>query len=339
MKKLLLILSGILIPFFLFFVLFVPMGLVLMNSSKLQNRQTKIKNIGLSQDVLRWKSIVEEFAFKNEMGDYVDLILAVMMQESGGKGLDVMQCSEGGFNTKYPKAPNSIIDPVYSIECGIKELRAALKNADVKGPGDIENIKLALQSYNFGPGYIQYARERGGYSEENAKDFSATMAQKMNWSGYGDPLYIDHVLRYCAVYDISNDFSGASERFQGLMKEAIKHEGKRYFLGDIIFENGVPITFDCSNLTQWCYKSIGIDIPRTAQQQYDFMNHIPIEEAVPGDLIFFRNTYPTRDYITHVAIYQGGMEVFHAGDPVGYANINTPYWLDKTVCAGRIKEN
>ncbi len=122
------------------------------------------------------------------------------------------------------------------------------------------------------------------------------------------------------------------------MKEALKQEGKRYFFGDITFKNGVPITFDCSNFTQWCYKSIGINIPRTAQQQYNYMDHIPISEAIPGDLIFFKKTYPTSEFITHVGIYQGNMEIFHAGDPVGFENINTPYWLDHIVCAGRIKE-
>ncbi|EKC70742.1 hypothetical protein OBE_03737, partial [human gut metagenome] len=42
------------------------------------------------------------------IGEYVELIKAIMMQESGGRGLDPMQCSEGSFNTKYPKQPNGI---------------------------------------------------------------------------------------------------------------------------------------------------------------------------------------------------------------------------------------
>lgn len=39
-----------------------------------------------------------------------------MMQESGGKGNDPMQASESGYNTKYPRVPNGITDPEYSIE-------------------------------------------------------------------------------------------------------------------------------------------------------------------------------------------------------------------------------
>ena len=53
----------------------------------------------------------------------MELIKAIMMQESGGRGLDPMQCSEGSFNTKYPKQPNGITDPEYSISCGVQEIK------------------------------------------------------------------------------------------------------------------------------------------------------------------------------------------------------------------------
>ena len=58
--------------------------------------------INLSDEVLSYRPAVERAAAKYGMSDYVDLILAVMMQESGGRGLDVMQAAEGGFNTRYP---------------------------------------------------------------------------------------------------------------------------------------------------------------------------------------------------------------------------------------------
>ena len=60
--------------------------------------------INLSDEVLSYRPAVERAAAKYGMSDYVDLILAVMMQESGGRGLDVMQAAEGGFNTRYPCA-------------------------------------------------------------------------------------------------------------------------------------------------------------------------------------------------------------------------------------------
>ncbi len=65
---------------------------------------------------------------------YVDLILALMMQESSGQGTDVMQSSEGAYNTKYPQTPNGITDVDYSIACGIQELKYSMAKAEVTGP-------------------------------------------------------------------------------------------------------------------------------------------------------------------------------------------------------------
>ena len=50
------------------------------------------------------------------MQEYVELVKAVMMQESGGQGNNPMQSSQGSFNTKYPQKPDGITDPEYSIE-------------------------------------------------------------------------------------------------------------------------------------------------------------------------------------------------------------------------------
>ena len=62
----------------------------------------------------------------------------------------------------------------------------------------MENIKLALQSYNYGNGYLEWAKARGGYTLANAAEFSDMMAQRMGWSSYGDKQYVPHVLQYYA---------------------------------------------------------------------------------------------------------------------------------------------
>ena len=82
----------------------------------------------------------------------------------------------------------------------------------------------------------------------------------------------------------------------------------------------------------------GINLPRTAQQQYDVTQHIPLSEAQAGDLVFFHSTYNAGSYITHVGIYLGNNRMFHAGDPIGYADLTSPYWQQHLVGAGRIKQ-
>lgn len=118
----------------------------------------------VSAEVEAYEPLIRQYANQYGIGEYVELIKAIMMQESGGRGLDPMQCSEGSFNTKYPKQPNGITDPEYSISCGVQEIKSCLERAGVKNPLDMENIKLALQSYNYGNGYLEWAKARGGYS-------------------------------------------------------------------------------------------------------------------------------------------------------------------------------
>ena len=151
----------------------------------------------LSEEVHEHSPYIFAYACEYELEEYVSLIKAVMMQESGGRGDDPMQASECNYNTKYPKSPNGITDPEYSIDVGIQYLKECLELAGVKDPDDIECISLALQGYNFGTGYISWARAKyGGYSQLSAMEFSEYMAEQMGWESYGDPYYVSHVLRY-----------------------------------------------------------------------------------------------------------------------------------------------
>lgn len=161
-----------------------------------------VATANVSEEVLAYRAAVERIASKYGMGQYVELILAVMMQESGGRGTDVMQASESSYNTKYSHAPGSITDPEYSIECGIQALKHVLTKAGCTGPTDLDRIKLALQGYNYGSGYIDWAMARdGGYTKENAIAYSDMMCARPNWhySRYGDKEYVDHVLCYYVI--------------------------------------------------------------------------------------------------------------------------------------------
>ncbi|MDT2626284.1 C40 family peptidase, partial [Enterococcus hirae] len=72
--------------------------------------------------------------------------------------------------------------------------------------------------------------------------------------------------------------------------------------------------------------------------QQNLTQHIPLSEAQAGDLVFFHSTYNAGSYITHVGIYLGNNRMFHAGDPIGYADLTSPYWQQHLVGAGRIKQ-
>ncbi len=109
-----------------------------------ESEQTEL----FSAEVIAYEPLIQQYADQYGMSEYVELIKAVMMQESSGLGTDPMGSSESEYNVRYPRAPNEILDPEYSIYCGILELKDCLIDNGVENPIDIENIRLALQQYN-----------------------------------------------------------------------------------------------------------------------------------------------------------------------------------------------
>lgn len=313
-KKLLI--SSIVPVFFIF--LSLSVFLILFTQSdedSTDNGSDNTISIGLSPEVERYRDVVTQKCKEHGIPDKVNLVLAIMMQESGGRVPDVMQSSES-----LGLPPNTLA-PAESIEAGVKYIAGLLKA--------VNDEDTAIQSYNFGGGFIGWLAGRGGkYSIELASQFSNEMAGKMGWKSYGDKEYVPHVRRYMGGGVLDSDFS------KKVMEEAIKYQGYPYVFGGV-----APGAFDCSSLTQWCYKVAGVNIPRTAQQQYDAMQIVKNEkEAKAGDLVFFHSTYNAGDYITHVGIYVGGMKMYHAGDPLGYADLNSAYWQQHIVGFGRIKQ-
>lgn len=120
---------------------------------------------------------------------------------------------------------------------------------------------------------------------------------------------------------------------QEIMNEALKYQGWKYVYGG----DNPNTSFDCSGLVQWCFGKAGIRMPRTAQEQYNATQHIPISDAKAGDLIFFHSTYNSGTYVTHVGIYVGNNRMYHAGNPIGYTELTSAYWQQHMIGAGRIK--
>ena len=195
----------------------------------------------------------QQYTLLEAIPEYVELIKAVMMQESGGRGLDPMQAAEGSFNTRYPHEPNGIQDPEYSIQCGVQELKAALISAEVENPIDMEHIKLALQGYNFGNGYISWAKTNyGGYSYANAVEFSTMQAQRLGWESYGDTQYPAHVLRY---YPYGRAFtSGGNQAIVEVALTQLGNEGGQPYWSWYGFDGRVEW---CACFVSWCADQCG----------------------------------------------------------------------------------
>lgn len=128
----------------------------------------------------------------------------------------------------------------------------------------------------------------------------------------------------------------SEESAKQLFAEADKHVGKRYAFGT----NG-PNNFDCSSFVCWTFTHSGIkNMPRTTAYRIfiDYCDPVSPEEAKAGDIIFFTGTYDSSTPISHVGIYAGNGVMVHAGDPIKYSNINTPYWKQHFYTFGRVRQ-
>jgi len=136
------------------------------------------------------------------------------------------------------------------------------------------------------------------------------------------------------------DFSNLGIAFddvtvKALFNEAEKHIGKRYVFG----ANG-PNNFDCSSFVCWSFTHSGVkNMPRTTAWGIykTYCNPVSPSEAKAGDIIFFKNTYNSGSPISHVGIYAGNGMMIHAGDPIRFVSINTPYWREHFYGFGRVR--
>lgn len=183
--------------FLLLMFVFIVMSLIQYEKPTSPNNDNKES---ISENVFRYQHLVETYAIQYEVENYVDVLLAMMMQESGGRGNDPMQSSES-----YCGQVGCIEDPEQSIKQGVYYFSQTLEKAH----GDVE---LAVQSYNFGEGFINYVIEQNGsYSQELAIDFSKEMYEnasdptiytclreeaKQYNACYGDIQYVQSVMKY-----------------------------------------------------------------------------------------------------------------------------------------------
>ena len=269
----------------------VIMGVASMLTSSGEGRSAYVP---VNEEVEAYRPLIRHYAAQHGIPEYEDLIAAVMMQESGGQGTDPMQCSESGYNTEYPRTPGGITDPEYSIDVGAQALADVLSLAGVESPIDLDGISLALQGYNYGSGYISWARSNyGGYSELNAIEYSDMMAVRFGWAGYGDKAYVSHVLRY---YPIGRSFMGeGNAAMVAVAQTQIGNEGGLKYCEWY----GYPYRVEwCAIFVSWCAEQCGYLDAGVLPKELNVIPYVEWfrereqwqgrdYEPIPGDLIFY----------------------------------------------------
>ena len=93
--------------------------------------------------------------------------------------------------------------------------------------------------------------------------------------------------------------------------EELTSLAKKYLGGEYLWGGETPKGFDCSGYTQYIFKKVGVNLPRTAYQQSKIGKKVK-GSLKKGDLLFF-NTDPSRGIpITHVGVYLENGKFIHA---------------------------
>lgn len=98
--------------------------------------------------------------------------------------------------------------------------------------------------------------------------------------------------------------AGDSSRAQAAVNAALSKVGSRYVWG-----TSGPNTFDCSGLTSWAYRQVGITLPRSSRAQAGMGTAVSKANLRPGDLVFYYSP------ISHVGLYIGNGQIVDAANP------------------------
>ena len=120
-----------------------------------------------------------------------------------------------------------------------------------------------------------------------------------------------------------------------IVMTAFAQVGKPYVYGG----NG-PESFDCSGLVRYAYAAGGAKTPRTTASLFSSGRAITLDQAEPGDLLFYQLD-PARNAPSHVVFYLGDGEGIHApstGGSIRIVRTSIPYFSQRFAGARRLIE-
>jgi cell wall-associated NlpC family hydrolase len=183
-----------------------------------------------------------------------------------------------------------------------------------------QNPAAAIFAYNHASWYVQEVLSwastysSGGFTVASATQGNGTAVAGAAAGGGGT--------QSCTQNSVLASFTAPNAIVGQAVSYAQRQLGKPYLWGGT-----GPSAFDCSGLVMMAYRSAGVNIPRTSQQQYAQLPHVPANKVVPGDLVFFAGSDGTPKAPGHVGLVIGKntmIEAYATGTPIRVSTFGTP---------------
>ncbi|WP_405871430.1 MULTISPECIES: NlpC/P60 family protein [unclassified Streptomyces] len=212
----------------------------------------------------------------------------------------------------------------------------------IDGNGD--GVKNVWDPQDAIPSAASYDCQLASYVKDVPGNLTENMLASYNAGSYavikygGVPPYKETQNYVKTITTLEESFAAPTTRVDpskqaaGAIYYAQKKLGTPYLWGG----NGTSADdgrFDCSGLTKAAYESVGITLPRVANDQYNAGPHPKRAELLPGDLVFFSDDLTNSRAIRHVGIYVGGGYMIDAprtGAVIRFDPIDTPDYFGAT---------
>jgi cell wall-associated NlpC family hydrolase len=164
---------------------------------------------------------------------------------------------------------------------------------------------------------MQAAQRARKAAQDRASELSALKSQASTQKTKVEETYNklrDKIIKRSPQEIVNIPAVGGSGKAVQALRAALTKLGDPYVWGA-----AGPNAFDCSGLTMWAYKQVGINLPHFTGSQWNAGTHVSRNELQPGDLVFF---YSDRH---HMGMYIGAGKMIHAphtGDVVRIAPID-----------------
>ena len=190
--------------------------------------------------------------------------------------------------------------------------------------GDEGDRVLAIQLRLIDLGY-NIPKATGEFDERTSRAVLTYQKQaRLNQTGVVDEI------TWHFLMDYGKGGNYGKQEVARLLNIALRFGGVPYVWG-----GATPAGFDCSGFVQYVFGQVGVNLPRTADVQYELGRKVMKTDLQPGDLVFFETYEPG---VSHDGIYVGDdrFVAANSGTGVAVAALSDPYWSSRYLGARRL---